>query len=89
MDSAMREAVISRLGDASGKCFELLERAEALAAKVMPNTSEYDDFFNLIGEINNYLASYGFALVVIVVLQEEGCRIRLSMRDNAPTDTLQ
>lgn len=89
MDLAIREAVISRLGDASDKFFELLERAEKLAAKANANTPDYEEFFNLIGEINDYLASYGFTLIVTVIVKERGCGIRLSMRDNAPTHTIQ
>ena len=89
MDAIMRKAVISRLGDASDKLFELLKRAEELAAKVAANTPECDDFFNLIAETNHYLASYGFTLIVTVIFQEKGCGMRLDMRDNAPTDTIQ
>lgn len=89
MDSKMKENVIARLGDASDKFFVLLERAVKLAATAAPDTQEHEDFFNLIGEINDYLAAYGFTLIVIVIPQEDGCRIRLGMRDNAPTTTLQ
>lgn len=89
MDSAMREAVISRLGDASDKFFELLKQAEELAAKVAVDTPECEEFFNRIAEINDYLASYGFTLTITVIFQEKGCGIRFSMRDNAPTHTIQ
>ena len=89
MNKATRETIIAKLGDASGKLLELADQAEKLAPIVAPNTSEIDIFFDIIGKMNDYLVEYGFRLMIMIIIQKNGCALRIAIHDTAPTQIKQ
>ena len=89
MSATLKDVVISKLGDASAKLLVLADRAEQLAPMVAPNTPECDEFFDIIGQMNSYLAEYGFQLIITIILKGKESTLRLAIRDTAPTQIKQ